>query len=402
MSKYDIGSLLPAWPPQPEALLWIALAVVATGLVGEFGFRTLRLPRVTGYFVVGVAFSAFGFDLQATQLTGSLRTVFDLALSVLLFELGTRVDLRWMRANPWLLATSLLEALLAFGAVLGLLLYTGTAPGMALSVAVILLSTSPAIVMRVVSEFRAHGQVTERLMLLTALNTVYAVVAAKLLLGWLHHSEGQSALVALALPLYVVVGSTALGFVLALAIRWVTRNFNLGDDNAVLLLLGMLMLALALTKLGGFSPLLAPLAAGIVLKNNWPRPIVFPRHLGTAGGVLVAMLFLATGMAASPSQFVAGGLIALALVVVRMAGKMIGVAALGVPSGLSMRQAIALGVALAPVSGVAFALTADLHSVSSDLAAQTGGIVFSAIAILELAGPLAVRWALSRCGETGV
>jgi Kef-type K+ transport system membrane component KefB len=402
MPQNSIAALLPAWPPQPEALLWIALAVVATGLVGEFGFRALRLPRVTGYFVVGVVFSAFGFDLKTTQLTGSLRTVFDLALSVLLFELGTRVNLRWIRANPWLPATSLLESALAFCAMLALLLYTGAELATAMSVSVILLSTSPAIVMRVVSEFRAHGQVTERLMLLCALNTVYAVLAAKLLQGWLHHSGGGSVLTALALPLYVVLGSTALGFVLALSIRWVTRRFNLADDNAVLLLLGMLMLALALVQIGRFSPLLTPLAAGIVLKNNWQRPIVFPRHLGTAGGVLVAMLFLATGMAASPQQFVAGGLIAVALVAVRTAAKIFATASLGIPSGLSMRQAVALGVALAPVSGVAFALTADLQAVSPDLASQATGIVFSAIAILELFGPLAVRWALSRCGETGV
>ncbi len=402
MHLNSIAAHIPAWPPQPEELLWIALAVVATGLVGELAFRALRLPRVTGYFLVGVAFSAMGFDLKATQLTGSLRTVFDLALSVLLFELGTRVDLRWMRANPWLPATSLFESALAFAAVLALLLYTGAELGTALSVAIILLSTSPAIVMRVVSEFHANGQVTERLMLLCALNTVYAVLGAKLLLAWLHHSGGGTVLTTLALPLYVVVGSAALGFVLALSIRWVTRHFSLAEDNAVLLLLGMLMLALAVVKLGGFSPLLVPLAAGIVLKNNWARPIVFPRHLGTAGGVLVAMLFLATGMAASPSQFVAGGLVALALVIVRSASKVAATAALGVPSGLSMRQGIALGVALMPVSGVAFALSADLLAVSPELAAQAGGTVFSAIAILELIGPVAVRWALTRCGETGV
>jgi len=402
MSPNNLAAFLPSWPPQAEAILWVALAVVATGLAGELMFRKLRLPRVSGYFVVGLVFGALGFDLEAAALTGSLRTAFDLALSVLLFELGTRVDLRWLRANPWLPATSLAESLVAFVAVLLLLQLTGHEFGTALSVAVILLSTSPAIVMRVVSEFRADGQVTERLMILTALNTVYAVLGAKLLLGWLHHSGGGGFFSALFLPLYVVIGSTALGICLAWAIRWVTRHFNLGDENAVLLLLGMLMLALALVKLGKFSPLLTPLAAGIVLKNTWARPLVFPRHLGTAGGVLVAMLFLATGMAVSFSQFVAGGAIALALVLVRSAAKLGTIAALGVPSGLSMRQSIALGVALAPVSGVAFALTADLHAVSDEIAASAGAIVFSAIAILELIGPLAVKWALARSGETNV
>ena len=402
MSQSNLAAFLPSWPPQPEAFLWVALAVVATGLVGELAFRSLRLPRISGYFVVGLVFGAFGLDLDAAQLTGNLRTVFDLALAVLLFELGTRVDLRWLRANPWLPATSLAESAAAFVAVLTLLQLTGSEFGTALSVAVILLSTSPAIVMRVVSEFRADGQVTERLMMLTALSTVYAVIGAKLLFGWLHHSGGSGMFAALFLPLYVLVGSAALGVALAWSVRWVPRHFSLGDDNAVLLLLGMLMLALALVKLGKFSPLLTPLAAGIVLKNTWARPIVFPRHLGTAGGVLVAMLFLATGMAVSFSQFVAGGAIALVLVAVRSVAKLGAIAALCVPSGLSLRQSVALGVAMAPVSGVAFALTADLHAVSADIAASAGAIVFSAIAILELLGPLAVQWALARSGETNV
>jgi len=103
-------------------------------------------------------------------------------------------------------------------------------------------------------------------------------------------------------------------------------------------------------------------------------------------------------MAVSLSQFVAGGAIALVLVVVRSAAKL-GAIAAGRAQRLSLRQSVALGVAMAPVSGVAFALAADLHEVSAGVAASAGAIVFSAIAILELLGPLAVQWALARSGK---
>lgn len=399
----NLAALLPAWPPQPEAILWVALAIVATGLLGEAVFRTLKLPRITGYFLVGVVFGAFGLDLETMQLTGGLRAAFDLALAVLLFELGTRVDLRWLRANPWLPATSLAESAAGFAAVFWVSQASGAAPATSLAVAVILVSTSPAIVMRVVSEFRADGQVTERLMTLAALNTVYAVLGANALLGWLRQSgESGGFVTGVLLPLYVVAGSATLGVALAWSIRWVTRRFDLGEDNAALLLLGTLLLALALVRFGGFSPLLAPLAAGVVLKNAWARPIVFPRHLGTAGGVLVAMLFLATGMAVSLPQVAAGGLIALAIVAARTLARLGAIATLGVPSGLSLRQSLALGVALAPTSGVALVLAADLHAVSAELAALSATIVSGTIAILELFGPLAVKWALARSGETNV
>ncbi len=85
MNQSTLVAFLPAWPPEPGAIFWIALAVVSTGLLGELAFRSFRLPRITGYFLVGLIFGSFGFDLNATALTGSLRWVFDLALSVLLF-----------------------------------------------------------------------------------------------------------------------------------------------------------------------------------------------------------------------------------------------------------------------------------------------------------------------------
>ena len=77
-------------------------------------------------------------------------------------------------------------------------------------------------------------------------------------------------------------------------------------------------------------------------------------------------------------------------------------AVLGRPSGLSMRQSFALGVALCPMSSVAVALTAEIAHRYPDFGATLGAIVFSTIAILELLGPLAVKWSLKRSGEIHV
>jgi Kef-type K+ transport system membrane component KefB len=402
MNASSLNRFLPDLPSQPDSVLWIALAVIATGLAGEFLFRGLRLPRVTGYFLVGLLFSSWGLGFDPLALPADLRLVIDLALAVLLFELGSRVDLRWLRANPWILVTSLLESAASFAVAFALLRATGTDPTSATAIAVVLMSTSPAVVMRVVSEFRAAGQVSERLLMMSALNSIYAVLGVKAMLGWLNHEGGGPVLTAIGYPVFVIVGSTLLGVVLALAIRWATRHFDAREDNAVLVLLGMLLLAIALVNMGRLSGLLTPLIAGMVLKTWSERPLLLPRHFGTAGGVLVAVLFLCTGMAVSIPQFLAGGLVAVALVVLRTLAKTVATTALCWPSGLGARQALALGVALAPASGLAFLLTADLLTASPELAAHAGPIVFSTIALLELLGPLAVYWALHRSGETHV
>ena len=186
------ASFLPEWPLAPPPLLWFALTLVAAAIIGEFVFHRLRLPRITGYVLAGMVVGAAGAGdvVRAALASGSgwAGIIVELALGVLLFELGNRVNLRWLRANPWLLATSIVEAALTFVAVFLVLRTAGIALVEALLVAAISMATAPAIVMRVVAEARAQGQVSDRLLMLAALNSIYTVLAVQLIIGWLHQS----------------------------------------------------------------------------------------------------------------------------------------------------------------------------------------------------------------------
>jgi len=55
------------------------------------------------------------------QTLADLRVLIDVSIGFILFELGQRLDLHWLRRNPALLASSELEAAFAFAAVLGVL-----------------------------------------------------------------------------------------------------------------------------------------------------------------------------------------------------------------------------------------------------------------------------------------
>ncbi len=398
----DLLSFLPAWPPRPDALLGVAAALAAAGVFGELVFRLFRLPRITGYAVAGILISTMGYGVSDVQLPRSLRAIVDVALALLLFELGSHVHLRWLRANPWLLLTSLAESLLTFAVVAALVHAMNFSWETSVAVAAIAVSTSPAIVMWVTSEFKSSGQVTERLMLLTSLNCVYSVFAIKIVLGYLRQETVSHWAAAALQSVYLIGGSIILGLVLAWVFGRLIRTFDLREENSSLLLLSAVLLALAVARLGGLSTLLVPLVAGIVLRNRDPRPYTWPRHFGTAGGVLVVLMFVITGMSLSIDSFVAGGLAAVGLVLARVLAKVVGVLAFSLPSGMSLRQGFALGIALAPMSGVAFALTADLALASPRVGSQIGVVVLSAIAILEVLGPLAVKWALQRTNETHV
>ncbi len=270
---------------------------------------------------------------------------------------------------------------------------------LATAAAIIIVATSPAVVMRVTAEFKAQGQLSERLLLLAARSTVYAVVAQKFLLGWVHHAYGHNLWAALLHPLYVFGGSALLAFVLAWAVAFFEPHLDLRDEHASLLVLGLLLLMIALLRAFELPVLLTPLLADMWLRHRAARPLVWPRHFGSVCGVLVLLLFVITGMSLSWSSVLDGGAVALAIVAVRSLAKISVLVLLGRPSGLSMRQSAALGVALCPMSGVALALTAEIAARYPAFGATLATMVFSTIAILELLGRLAVKWSLRRSGE---
>lgn len=397
-------SFLPAWPLAPPPLLWLALTLVAAAVLGEFVFHRLRLPRISGYVLAGlIAGSLGGGDIvRATLTTGTgwASIVVELALGVLLFELGNRVNLRWLQANPWLLATSLLEAILTFGVVYLVLSLAGVSFDEALLVAAISIATAPAIVMRVVAEARSQGQVTDRLLMLTALNSIYTVLAVQLIIGWLHQSYRGDPVSAVLHPLYLTAGAVLAGALIAWLMRALRSRLMLDDEHAGAVLIGIVLSAVLVLKLLKLPVLLTLLLAGLLVRRFSGRPYVWPRGLNAITGLLVLLLFVLTGVSVDFSHLWAGGLMAIALIAARLLAKTAAVCALARPSGVSLRQGLALGIALTPMSGVAFVLTYDLLAVFPELAPRLAATVLAMIAILELFGPIVVRWLLDWSDET--
>jgi Kef-type K+ transport system membrane component KefB len=392
--------ILPVWPLPLNDTMRIALALVIAGLAGEGLNRFVRVPRVSGYSLAGLLLGPLMLGWFGVHNIGSFRIVIDLALALLLFELGNRVDLHWLRVNPWIVPASIAEAGLTFVGVFTVLRLLDATPGLAATVAAIAIGTSPAVVMRVAAELRAEGQVTQRLFVLTALNVLYSVVLSKLIVGGMHGAFRGDWSAAILHPAYLLLGSLLMGIAIAMAFRFLRGGFDLSDEQTVVILFGLLLLSLSLLQALALPTMLAPLLAGVMVKNSDRRPILWPRHFGSAGGVLVILLFVLTGATLTSSEMTTGGLTALAVIAVRVLGKGIGIALFGPVSGLSMRQVFALGAALMPMSAVAFLLVDDIRNLYPEFGVQVGAIVLSMVAVLQLAGPIGVQWALRFSNES--
>jgi len=385
------------WTLQPDTLLGAALLAVIAALAGEALWRVLRWPRVIGYVIVGTALALSGRGVEGTE--PALRVVIDGALALLLFEAGARLRLKWLARNPWLLATSVAEALATGIAVFMVLRLLALPREVAAPLAIVAVCVSPAVLQRVVGELRAAGQVTERLLALAALNTLYAVLAMKLLSAGLLLSDPKTWIEALSPVLFSFCGSILLGAALGEGLALIARRFDLREDNGVVLLLGAVLLALVVAKTLQLSALLVPLLAGIWLANRSERPWLWPRHFGSAGSVLVVVMFVAVGSAWTVQALAAAAGVALALVTVRALAKSLVVVALARPSGLGLGQAACLSIGLTPMSATAWVLALDFVARHADVGAQMMPVLLSTLAWLELAAPLAVMAGLRAAGE---
>jgi Kef-type K+ transport system membrane component KefB len=383
----------------PDAIFWAGVALVAAGLCGELLWRAWRLPRITGYAVIGLIAGNAGFSVIDVSAAGLSRPLLDVALGLLLFELGSRLDLRWIRRNPYLILSSIAESTLTFGFVLIALMLCNVPTMQSVVIAAIAMATSPAMVIQLKTELRAEGQVTQRLLTLTALNSMYAVVVEKLAAGVLHQEIYGNTFATIVQPLYLLIGSLVLAFLLARACNLLYRRLNVNDEHSFVALFGLVLLAIAVAHLFKLSTILALLAAGIIVKNADERPQLWPAHFGSAGWLLTVILFALTLTAFEWGDIVLGGVAALALIAARFVGKLAGVLIFAKPSGLNWKQGAALGVSLTPMSALAYLLVDDMYVLYPDYDPKLRAIVLCSIVVLQVVAPFVVYRSLSAVGE---
>jgi Kef-type K+ transport system membrane component KefB len=390
---------LPAWPLAATPLGWVAVLLLAAILAGEGVRRFLRVSRLIGYLAVGALLgpAAGGFIDSGTA--GQLRIFVDIAVGMLLFELGQRVDLRWLKRNPSLLAASALEAGLTFTLVYLAMTWFDMRPVAAAAAALLAVATSPAVVMTVIKDLRAQGQVTERVMLFTALNTTYAVVGLALMAGWLHYESAQPLTTMVLHPLYVVAGSLVLAAVLANVMLSLLRLFGRRPAFQFSATVALVLLTVAAATMLKLSVPLALLLLG-ALGRLFDRERHFVSlKFGETAMLFIVLLFALAGASLEFNGWAAAAPLALTFIGARLIGKALPIVLLSHASSLALPKSSLVGLGLMPMSGLALLMLHELMQQSPWLAGEIGAAMFLAITILSFAGPLAIEFALRRSGE---
>jgi Kef-type K+ transport system membrane component KefB len=167
----------------------------------------------------------------------------------------------------------------------------------------------------------------------------------------------------------------------------------------MILSVGVILIAVGLTRLLGLSPLFATLSLGATVANASTHGDRLLAALGRLDPPLYAAFFVLAGAELVPSSVLSLGAVGIGYTLARAVGK-IGGARIGLRgqavSPLVRQQ---LGFCLISSSSLAVGLTIQIRSAFPAYAASVTGIVLAAVVIFEVIGPLLTRRALIVTGE---
>jgi len=384
-AHYAATGLQLAWP-LAMALAWMA---------GELVYRWTALPRIAVYGLAGFLFGNLAAAYLPPSDAKNFMLLANLGFGLILFELGYRINLRWLRSNPWIVVTSLLEAACTFAAVYFIAAWAGMDRLPAALTASLAMSSSPAGLLRVLNEQGAAGQVTERAMHLTALNCVMAVFTFNVVVGIglfqtsgdLAHAAGSS--------LLVLAVSSGLGAVFGALVPLWLRTIDAARDATLAFALAVVLLV-AVTHVLQFSPVLAALTFGLVARHRRISLSPAQRNFGVLGDLLAVLMFFFVATRVEVEQVGGGIALGVLLVLVRAVVKIGVCTAFARVSGITARKGALSGLALTPMAVFAILLMEQTRWIGVDLLDSLAPLA-AAMLLLDVLGPVltqrAVVWA---------
>jgi mannitol/fructose-specific phosphotransferase system IIA component (Ntr-type) len=389
-----------------QPLLNLATVLVA-GIVGGELVSRLRLPKVTGWIGTGILLRSLGLPgLTSGEPLDRFLPFMHFVLGYIAFTVGAALHFKKLR-NARLrlgfivLAEALITPTLVF---LAMHFLGGLSIAASLFLAAIAIAGAPGTTVLVAQEARARGIMTRTLIAALALIDMAAVGVFVFVFDILQTrsgswSEGFEAVVR-EFGLGMAIGGGSVALALGLT-RSIVGPAFLGPCFVFVILFSW-----GAAVACGVSGILACTFAGIAITNFQHDTVLsVEAYLANGASVLFAAFFTFAGMRLDFTLVIPmAGLVALfffARFVAKYVGAFAAMSAASVPEQVRNY----LGVALLPHGGVAVGLILLVQSEYGEeslLATTVTTVGLAALAINQLLGPSAARFALQRAGEAGL
>lgn len=364
----------------------------------------LRLPKVTAFLLVGLVLGPSVLEWIPEEHVHSFDAMLKLAMALVLFGLGCQFPVRRiLQIVPRALALSIGElAGTLIIVTLGLWL-CGIGGRQSLLLGCLALATAPATTILVLKELRSDGQVTDLAGILVALNNLAAIVffdVAFLAMQWLGDGPPGD-LSAQIRELGVSFG----GAILAGFLGGLVVSFGCGLMHRrrwLALLVASTTFVLGLCESMTLPYMLTFLVMGFTVANSSDVVNQIAEELNQLGGLLSVLFFAVHGAELDLDAFVSAGVIGVAYIVFRSAGKVAGVYAAAKLTRQHDEVRQWLGPALLAQAGAAIALANIAVTRAPEIGEPVQVIILGSVVVFEIIGPLLIRHSMLKSGEVPI
>jgi Kef-type K+ transport system membrane component KefB len=387
--------------------------VLLTGyMAGKMAHR-YKLPRITGYILVGILVGPYLLDLVSHEMTRQLQLINGLALSLIALTAGGELRLRELQPiwKSLFAITFLHVALLGVvftgfvclfggwfpflkGASWQTLLVVGSILG------VLAAASSPAVAMAIINECRSEGPVTRSVLGVTVIKDIFVIIlfSAVLAVGrGILEPEIPLDWAFLGVVSLEILVSLCVGILLGALIFLYLRFVN--AENT-LFVSGVCFICAELGLAFHLEPAIIALSAGFFMENVYAQRSDRLVHAIEQGSFPVYILFFClAGAVLNVEALKQMWPLALILVGLRILVLM-GATALGARLGRASEGMRRLGwYGFVAQAGVSLGLAAMLLRAFPDWAGPLQTLIVAIIAINQLIGPIGFRYALIRSRE---
>jgi len=399
--QWTLPSFALAQPIQWNALLLFGSLLLFGLIAGHIVSKSPWVPRITGYLIVGFILGGGGLNWLSGDVLSVTNIFADIAVALVVYQLGRYVDIGWLRREKWLLATVVTSAVLCFTFVSLALIWFGTSNVLALLGGVWAIATAPAVVLVVLRDLKAEGQVTRRLATMTALNNFVAILAAYALLPVIAHESGTPVLTLVEHTAYSLIGSLVLAYLTYWLMMPLARLLGRQGSRQFVLVISVIALAIGVAHALHLPVMLTMLIFAIMSKNLDRQYDLMELEFGVANELFVVMLFVTVGASMRLADLSMVGLSVLILIAARFVAMGCGVFLFARFARMNWKQAGLLTLGTLPMTEAGLGLMQTISNLYPHTTSDVVPLLAGCLIVLELFGPVATQFALIKSGESG-
>jgi Kef-type K+ transport system membrane component KefB len=376
-------------------------------------FKSIRLPRLTGYLFTGIVVGPRVLDLVTQPMVTNLQIFNGIATALIALTAGVELDLRAMR--PLFRTIGWLSGVAVCGTI-GLLtaavyfarhflpFMSGLTPLQTFAVCLVLgittVAQSPAVVVALQAEMESDGPLTRTVLGVVVMSDLLVIILFAIIssIAKTFFGSKADALHTAVVLAWEILGSLFIGAVVGVVIAVYLRYVK--GSSALFVLAAMFLVAEVGQRID-LDPLAIALSAGMVIRNVTAQGARLQTEIESSSLPVYVVFFAVAGATVHIRDLLVVGIPALILVTTRAAG----FATLGwlstsiAEAPVEVRKYVGFG--LMPQAGLALALALLFVKTFPQFGAAASALVFGAVAINEMLAPILYRFALVKTGEAG-